>query len=63
MYFNIWVFFLTVFTVFFFQGVSEDGIPKGRSACKTGRTSVLVRVCIAMKRHHEQDNSYKGQHL
>ena len=24
---------------------------------------VLVRVSIAMKRHHDQGNSYKGQHL
>jgi hypothetical protein len=24
---------------------------------------VLVRVSIAVKRHHSQDNSYKGQHL
>ena len=25
--------------------------------------SVLVRVSIAVKRHHDQGNSYKGQHL
>ena len=25
--------------------------------------SVLVRVSIALKRHHDQGNSYKGQHL
>ena len=24
---------------------------------------VLVRVSIAMKRHHDHDNSYKGRHL
>jgi hypothetical protein len=24
---------------------------------------VLVRVSIAVKRHHDQGNSYKGQHL
>ena len=25
--------------------------------------SVLVRVSIAVKRHHDQGNSYKGKHL
>ena len=25
--------------------------------------TVLVRVSIAVKRHHDQGNSYKGQHL
>jgi hypothetical protein len=25
--------------------------------------TVLVRTCIAMKRHHDQGNSYKGQYL
>jgi hypothetical protein len=25
--------------------------------------SILVRVFIAVKRHHDQGNSYKGQHL
>jgi hypothetical protein len=24
---------------------------------------VLIRVSIAMKRHHDKDNSYKDQHL
>jgi hypothetical protein len=24
---------------------------------------VLVRVSIAVKRHHDQDNLYKGRHL
>jgi hypothetical protein len=25
--------------------------------------TVLVRISIAMKRHHDQDNSYKGKDL
>ena len=25
--------------------------------------AVLVRVSIAVKRHHDHDNSYKGKHL
>jgi hypothetical protein len=26
-------------------------------------TSALIRVSIAMKRHHDQGNSYKGKHF
>jgi hypothetical protein len=26
-------------------------------------SDLLIRISIAVKRHHDQDNSYKGQHL
>jgi hypothetical protein len=29
----------------------------------TPGTNFCLRVSIAMKRHHDQDNSYKGKHL
>ena len=34
--------------------------------CLLGRVSkmgVSVRVCVALKRHHDQGNFYKGQYL